>query len=438
MASAPPSPLVVDDRERGIFRVHRSAMTSQEIFDRERKEIFEQCWLYVGHESEVAKPGDFRRRNIAGRPIIFIHGSDGEIRALYNACTHRGATICRQDAGNARIFQCFYHAWTFDTKGDLIQVPDEAGYSECFDKSERGLRAPARFDNYRGFYFLSLNPDVEDLESYLAGATEYLDLFADQSGDGMKILSGTNLYSTKANWKLLVENSADGYHGVPVHQTYFDFLESYGDHGHDAPPGSHTAKDLGNGHAVIEGPTPYGRPVAHWHPLFGDDTKDDLAAVEAEVIGRVGEERGMRICHNIRNLLVFPNLVIVDGTGLTVRYIEPKAPDLMEISAWSLGPKNETPAQIARRVDSYVTFLGPGGFASPDDVEALESCQEGFRTWREQEWSDISRGMARTPSMFDELQMRTFWRMWVARLEGTELPERVTEIETQLAAAVPG
>jgi p-cumate 2,3-dioxygenase alpha subunit len=83
-----------------------------------------------------------------------------------------------------------------------------------------------------------------------------------------------------------------------------------------------------------------------------------------------------------------------------------------------------------------VTFLGPGGFASPDDVEALESCQEGFRTWREQEWSDISRGMARTPSMFDELQMRTFWRTWVARLEGTELPERVTEIETQLAAGV--
>jgi p-cumate 2,3-dioxygenase alpha subunit len=439
MAAAQPNPLVVDDRERGIFRVHRSAMTSQEVFERERKEIFEKVWLYVGHESEISKPGDFRRRNIAGRPIIFIHGADGEIRALFNACTHRGATICRQDAGNARIFQCFYHAWTFDTKGDLVQVPDEEGYSECFDKSERGLRAPVKFDNYRGFYFLSYNPDVEDLETYLAGAAEYLDLVADQSADGMNILAGTNLYSMNANWKLLVENSLDGYHGVPVHSTYFDYLASYGEGGDPIPEGvTDSAVDLGNGHTVIEWPTPYGRPVAHWHQLFGEESREEIAEIEAEVVSRVGEERGFRICHMGKNLLIFPNLVIVDGTGVTVRTFEPLAPDRIEISAWSLGPARETPAQIARRVDSYVTFLGPGGFATPDDVEALESCQEGFRTYRELEYSDISRGMARKPSMFDELQMRTFWRTWFARVEGNELPAQVTEIETQERAAVSG
>jgi p-cumate 2,3-dioxygenase alpha subunit len=438
MSESLPSQFVIDDRERGLFRVHRSAMTSQEVFELERERIFDRCWLYVGHESEIAKPGDFRRRSVGGRPIIFIHGADGKIRALFNACTHRGATICRQDSGNSRIFQCFYHAWTYDTTGALVQVPDEAGYSECFDRADRALRAPARFESYRGFYFLSYNPDIEPLDDYLADAKEYLDLVVDQSPDGMQILRGTNLYATKANWKLLVENSGDGYHGVPVHSTYFDYIASYGEGGDPIPEGvKDYGRDLGNGHAVIEWPTPYGRPVAHWHPLFGDESKAEIAAKEKEVISRVGEERGFRMCHMGRNLLIFPNLAIVDGTGVTVRTFEPKAPDLMEISAWSLGPKGESPEQIARRVDSYVTFLGPAGFATPDDVEALESCQEGFKTWREQEWSDISRGMTRSPSMFDELQMRTFWRAWQARMDGRE-PGQVTEIETERAAAVAG
>src|SRR4051794_10851839 len=142
--SSQSQPLIDDDRERGVFRVHRSTMTSPEIFELERQRIFDRCWLYVGHESELKKNGDFRRRMVGGRPIIFIRDSDKRIRAFLNACTHRGATICRQDSGNARIFQCFYHAWTFDTKGDLVQVPDESGYA-CLDKSERGLRSPAQF-----------------------------------------------------------------------------------------------------------------------------------------------------------------------------------------------------------------------------------------------------------------------------------------------------
>ena len=95
----------------------------------------------------------------------------------------------------------------------------------------------------------------------------------------------------------------------------------------------------------------------------------------------------------------------------------------------------ETPEQVERRVNMYVTFLGAGGLASPDDVEALEACQDGFRTVRELEWSDISRGMHRGDSMFDELQMRTFWRAWMARMQGRE-PGRVVGREYEAAGAV--
>ena len=314
--------------------------------------------------------------------------------------------------------------------GALVQIPDEAGYSECFDRADRGLRAPAQFASYGGLYFLCYSPDTEPLEDYLAGAKEFIDLVNDQSPDGMQVTRGTNLYSTGANWKLLVENSADGYHGVPVHSTYLDYVASYGEGMQPSVMKTDAAWDLGNGHAAIELPTVSGRPVAHWHPLFGEETKAEIERIEAEVKSRVGEERGDRICHSIRLLLVFPNFAIVDSSAVTLRTFEPVTKEQINISAWSLGPKGEAAEALARRTDSYVTFFGPAGFATPDDAEALESCQQGFKTWREQEWSDISRGMTRMATAMDELQMRTFWRTWQSRIAGKGPAEQVTGIES--------
>jgi len=66
--------------------------------------------------------------------------------------------------------------------------------------------------------------------------------------------------------------------------------------------------------------------------------------------------------------------------------------------------------------------LGPGGFATPDDQEALENCQRGYRNQREVGWNDISKGMPRQgpPKNDDEEQMRCFWRQWRQRMAGAE------------------
>lgn len=88
------------------------------------------------------------------------------------------------------------------------------------------------------------------------------------------------------------------------------------------------------------------------------------------------------------------------------------------MTAWHLVPREESDAALAGRLDSYLTFLGPGGFATPDDVEALESCQAGFRA-TELGWSDLSRGMlSATPDTSDEIQMRGFWRQWHSHMQG--------------------
>ena len=413
--------LIIDDRTRGAFRVHRSCMTSADLFQREQELIFSRCWIYLGHESEVERPGDYRRRTVAGRPLFFVRGKDGQVRVFLNSCPHRGAMICRRDAGNAEVLRCFYHAWSFNTKGELIGVPGRDAYGPNFDRTELGLKEPPRVDSYRGFYFLSFNPHVEDLRTYLAGARAYLDLVVDQAEEGMRVVPGSNKYTIKANWKLLAENSLDGYHLVPTHRTYADYIAGLGtDDSGDTiaarPPGAGRALD--NGHCVSENISRNGRPIARWHPVFGEKARKRIARVRRRLVEKHGEERAYLMADTSRNLLIYPNLLIVDVMAISIRYIEPVAPDRMEVTAWHLVPKEESDTVLTTRLDSYLTFFGPGGFATPDDVEALESCQTGFRA-TENEWSDISRGMLNPcPGTSDELQMRGFWRQWHANMQG--------------------
>ena len=412
--------LIIDDRERGIFKVHRSSMTSTEVLQREWEYIFDRCWIYVGHESEVENVGDYRRRAVAGRPLFFARGGDGQVRIFLNACPHRGALICRRDEGNAEVLQCFYHAWTFNINGELIGVPGQDAYGPYFDRSELGLKSPPRVESYRGFVFVSFNPIVEDLVTYLADAKEYLDLIVDQTEEGMRVIPGSNKYTTKANWKLLVENSIDGYHFVPTHKTYLDYVNSLWANSNEsqvAPRDPLAVRALGNGHCVSELGVRSGRPIAQWHPLYGEEAREPMAKVRQRLVEKYGEERTYRMANTHRILIIYPNLIVNDIMAITIRYFEPQAPDSMEVTAWHLVPKDESEAMLTSRLDSFLTFLGPGGFATPDDVEAIESCQAGFRA-TEAEWSDISRGMLRTPQWTDELQMRGFWRQWHANMQG--------------------
>ena len=396
-------------------------MMSPGLYERERQRIFERCWIYVGHESEVENPGDYCRRTVAGRPLLFVRGGDGLIRVFLNSCPHRGAQICRDDAGNADVLRCPYHAWSFSNQGQLIGVPQADAYGPCFDRNALGLMAPPRADSYRGFHFVSFDPDVEDLVGYLGGAREYLDLVVDQAEHGLRVVRGSNRYAIKANWKLLVENSLDAYHLASTHRAYVDYIAGVGTDASGRtmaarPPGR--ARALGNGHAVAENVPVNGRPIAHWHPVFGAAAKAPMAKVRARLVDRYGEAHTRRIADTSRNLLIYPNLLILDFVAIAIRYIEPLAPGSMAVTAWHLVPREESGALLAARLDSYLTFLGPGGFATPDDVEILESCQAGFQA-TEMAFSDVSRGMLKPcPGTTDEIQMRAFWRQWHAHLQG--------------------
>jgi p-cumate 2,3-dioxygenase subunit alpha len=413
---------IVDDPAGRVFRYHRSALTSSEFFALEQEKIFGKCWLYLGHESEVPAVGDYRRRAVAGRVLFFIRNEAGEINVFYNTCTHRGARICRRDQGSAKTFQCFYHAWTFDADGDLLSVPDEESYGPGFDRSRFHLSSP-RHDSYRGFHFVCFDESTEDLSDYLGNVKPFIDLICDQSEVGLRVLPGANLYGTRANWKLYCENSMDVYHFVPTHATYLQFIAAQDNGGRDrsgasqvtdmSPP---TAWAVGNGHVVTRNPAVGGgRPVARWHPSMGEETREEIEATRRRLVERHGEERASQIADYVMGINVFPNLVFIDGAAPIVRTIWPKAPDLCEINAWVLAPKEESARLTSVRLGQASVFFGGAGFATPDDIEAVESCQEGASTGGV-EWSDISRGLGLYPIPTREVQLRSYWREIQARL----------------------
>ncbi len=411
---------VINDPINFDFQVNRQSLVDPKILEIEMKNIFDTCWIYVGHESEVKNIGDFKTRNVCGRPVILCRDSNSDIRVYLNACRHRAAVVAREAEGNTKSFFCFYHGWSYNINGELDGVPGKASYPPSFDVTRLGLAEPSHVDSYKGFIFLSFNKDAVPLVEYLAGATEYIDLIVDQSPSGkMEVIQGTQEYDMKANWKLLVENSFDDYHLITTHSTWLNYMKRSGveikkpEKGHLMP--SHgVGKVLGNGHAVIDNVNFRGRPVAKWIPLYGESTKAEIQKIREELIDRLGPDRANRVAETNRNLVIFPNLVLNDGSAVTIRTFHPVKPDLMNVTAWALGPEEESETARAVRLDSFLTFYGPGGFATPDDVEALESVQKGMATFKEVPWSVMSRGMSKEGEQLntDELHLRAFWIRW--------------------------
>lgn len=427
MNAMEPRPLVVEDGPRALFQVARRAFTDDDVMSAEYDAVFNKCWLYLGHESEVPKNGDFLRRMVAKRNLVFTRDQNGTLNAFFNTCPHRGAEVCRDAKGNTKTFVCFYHGWAFGTDGKAKMIPGGDRYGADFKEQGRGNLVPVpRFDNYRGLCFVNFDPEAGSLVAYLGNAREYLDLVIDQSDAGMTIVKGMQEYAIRANWKLLVENSNDGYHAATTHATYLDYLGNTHAKGEEVAL-SGVGRDLGNGHAVVEYTSPWGRPVARWIPKWGDEGKKELDAVRARLEELHGREKAERIALKNRNLLIFPNLVVNDIMAVTFRTFYPISPDYMNVNGWALAPTRESEWARQYRLDNFLEFLGPGGFATPDDVEALESCQAGYQNSHESgaEWNDISKGMGLDPRYDDEIQMRAFWKEWNRRVAPTLAAEEI-------------
>ena len=109
--------------------------TSFEVWDEERERIWWGDWVAFGRSEEVAGPGDYIVRDIAGESVFVVRNAEGRLNGFYNVCAHRGTKFLDDDdRGNRRkAFACPYHAWTYDLDGRLIGTPN-VQENEFFDR----------------------------------------------------------------------------------------------------------------------------------------------------------------------------------------------------------------------------------------------------------------------------------------------------------------
>ena len=162
------------DESRKIFKVSRQAFVDPDILEAERTQIFDKCWLYLGHSSELAKPGDFVTRQVGGRNILFARDGKGNLKAMLNTCPHRGAQVCREKHGSAKSFQCFYHGWVFGLDGALRSQPGESSYAEDFkERSTSSMQQVPRFESYRDLNFICFDKIIVELKAVRELAPEH-------------------------------------------------------------------------------------------------------------------------------------------------------------------------------------------------------------------------------------------------------------------------
>ncbi|MCZ0999478.1 benzoate 1,2-dioxygenase large subunit [Streptomyces mirabilis] len=382
---------LVEDPDNGVYRVRRSVFTDEELFELEMKHIFEGNWVYLAHESQIPEVGDYFTTYIGRQPVVISRDNQGELHCLINACSHRGAMLCRRKTDNRTTFTCPFHGWTFKNSGKLLKVKDPrgAGYPEQFNTDgSHDLKKVARFESYRGFLFGSLNPDVKPLREHLGDAAVVIDMVVDQSPEGLEVLRGSSTYHYDGNWKLQAENGADGYHVSATHWNYAatQARRTSGESKNDTKTmdaGGWSKQQGGfysfdHGHLLLW--TKWLDPANR--PLF--DQRDELAE-------QFGAEKADWMIGVSRNLLLYPNVYLMDQFSSQIRHFRPISVDRTEVTIYCIAPKGEPAEDRARRIRQYEDFFNATGMATPDDLEEFRSCQKTYLA-ESMPWNDLSRG----------------------------------------------
>ncbi|MEP7244535.1 MAG: Rieske 2Fe-2S domain-containing protein [Gammaproteobacteria bacterium] len=373
-------------------RVHRSVYTDQAIFDREIDSIFEQVWVYCGHESQVRNPGDYHTLQIGRQPMIMVRKLDGTIAVLYNRCPHRGVQLCANRSGHTgSAFVCSYHAWSFHLDGRIRGIPLPHGYDGTRltpDNPDCSMKAAARVDSYRGFVFASLASQGESLQEFLGEARIAFDDMCDRSPLGeVEVVPVCHRVMQHSNWKFFMENQLDALHPSVTHQStgvaaarvehamkargetpplYYHYLSTFAS-SFDQWDSVQTI-NFPRGHGILKG----------YMALHPDDP--DTAGYVASMHQAYGPERAQEFLgRSIHHVLIYPYLS-VQSPLQQLRCLRPIAPNRTLSEIWHFRLKGVSPAIYRRSLWYFNLVNSPATMVNADDLENWAKGQLGLQS----------------------------------------------------------
>jgi len=320
--------------------------TDQSIFEDERKKIFEKVWAIVCHESEVTEAYDFRRcQHMGGKELLVVRDKDMEIRVFYNQCPHRGNVIAFEPSGNAKRLTCIFHLWSFDTKGDCVEITREKeGFQDRLSKKDVGLREVKSEMDMGGFIWVNVDDNCEPLDEFLGGSVEFL-----QSELTTAPLEVMCYHKTivPTNYKLWHDTNRDLYH---------EFL--------------HRQNRL-----IAMGQPGYLDRQYHMHAhghVTADPSINSYKNIEKEssVRRQMGWPGGESSEHKLCNL--FPTVTYnMRPPALRIDTMVPLGPEKTIVEFRGYGIKGDSDEVRAERMRDYNSFWGPFGRNLPEDFIAI-------------------------------------------------------------------
>jgi Rieske 2Fe-2S family protein len=194
---------------RDGFSLEQPFYTDPDFFRLDMEMIWYRDWLFVGHDCELAKPGQYFTVQIGAYPVVLVRDQGGRIRAFHNACRHRGSRVCSAQKGTSARLVCPYHQWTYDLDGSLLFARQMA---DGFDKTQYGLK-PVACESVGGYIFICLADQPADFAPFRALMEPY---FAPHRLTEAKVAFESTIIE-KGNWKLVWENNRECYHCVANH-----------------------------------------------------------------------------------------------------------------------------------------------------------------------------------------------------------------------------
>ncbi|AMN43073.1 aromatic ring-hydroxylating oxygenase subunit alpha [Rhodoplanes sp. Z2-YC6860] len=387
-------------------RVHRQIYTDPAIFELEMTNIFGGAWVFIGHESQIKKPGDYFATQMGRRPILMVRDEEGRVRVIHNQCAHRGAMVVATDKGNAPEFTCCYHGWTYHLDGRIKGVPLNHGYPADFDaKNPKVAMNPVkRVKSYRGFVFATEAADGPDLEESLGYMTTSFDDLLDRAPDGeIEVAGGVFKHGYDANWKVYFENLCDAAHPLFVHRSSIEASQAQSDDAHSD----------GTGEIAVRQMRQNGAPYSFWesqvgiwtypngHSYLGDYHDDSklVAALKDPVFReyiaalekKKGKEETKRILEVRRwNSNVYPNVSLMSQFQ-QLRVVHPISVNRTVVYTYNFKLKG-APEQMFRNTVAFANIVnGTGSLVLTDDLEIYNRIDMGLSS-DGAEWLQIGRG----------------------------------------------
>ncbi len=357
--------------------VSREAFVDDGVYRRELDRIFDRSWMFLAHESEIPAEGDYVSRQLGSAPVLVTRGASGEIHVVLNSCRHRGARVCRADAGNARNFVCPYHGWAYETDGRLITTTFDHHFPDGTDMSELDLVRAPLVENYHGMIFGCWDEGAPALANYLGDIDWYLQAVFGRTPGGMEVLAPPHRWRARANWKIGALNFiGDSQHVLTTHagpvtlDSARSTAEGFTNAGQDS---FQVVTDDGHG-CTLTYLAP-GMPEKN----YLTHAPDLLPQYE-----KMLSPEQMEMLHHLRVIVgnVFPNLSFIESQvsagekSVIIRLWQPTGPTEMEILSWVLAEK-EASAEYKERVLKHGFHnFGAAGVFEQDDLELWASATE--------------------------------------------------------------